>query len=296
MTGSPAVLFTINGRQASGQRRGAGLSAVTVNGEVVPKRAIAAEARNHLAAGRSRREAWEAAANALAIRTLLVQEARRRGVAPTPRKVGPDRHETDEEAAIRALLEQEIDVPAPDEQAVRAEWARDPDRFRSPPLWEVAHILCACKRTDDAGMAEAHARASAITAQLRDDPAAFGRIARSQSDCGSRPAGGALGQIGPGDTVPEFEAAVRALSQGEITPDPVPTRHGWHVIRLDAVAEGQRLPFEAVKAPLAEAMEKSAWARAAQDVVRRLAAEADIKGVTLKTDTENGARHAERPA
>ncbi len=296
MTGSPAVLFTVNGRQALGPRSGAGLSAVTVNGEVVPIPAIAAEARNHVAAGRGRREAWEAAANALAIRTLLLQEARRRGLAPTPRQVGPDRHETDEEAAIRALLEQDIDVPAPDEQAVRAEWARDPDRFRSPPLWEVAHILCACTPTDAAGMAEACARASAITAQLRDDPQAFGRIARSQSDCGSRSAGGVLGQIGPGDTVPEFEAAIRALSRGEITPDPVPTRHGWHVIRLDAVAEGRRLPFEAVKGPLAEAMEKSAWARAAQGVVRRLAAEADITGVRLNTDTENGTRHAGRPA
>lgn len=296
MTGSPAVLFTVNGRRADGPRPGAGLSAVTVNGEVVPRPAIAAEARNHVAAGRSRREAWEAAANALAIRTLLLQEARRRGVAPTPRQVGPDRHETAEEATIRALLEQEIDVAAPGEQAVRDEWARDPDRFRSPPLWEVAHILCACTPTDDTGMAEARARASAIAAQLRDDPQAFGRIARSQSDCGSRSTGGALGQIGPGDTVPEFEAAIRALSQGEITSDPVPTRHGWHVIHLDAVAEGQRLPFEAVKGPLAEAMEKSAWARAAQDVVRRLAAEADITGVTLIAENENGARHAGRPA
>ena len=47
---------------------------------------------------------------------------------------------------------------------------------------------------------------------------------------------------GPGDTVPEFEAALRPLAEGAATPDPGLTRHGWHVIGMDAVARGAPYP------------------------------------------------------
>lgn len=90
-----------------------------------------------------------------------------------------------------------------------------------------------------------------------------------------------MGQLGPGDTVPEFEAALRGLSEGELTAEPVLTRHGWHVIRLDALAEGRELPYEVVRPRLSEALEKAAWARAARDLVARLVAQAEIRGVDL---------------
>ena len=90
-----------------------------------------------------------------------------------------------------------------------------------------------------------------------------------------------MGQLGPGDTVPEFEAALRELGEGEITAEPVLTRYGYHVIRLDAVAEGQVLPFEAVRPKILEAMEKAAWAEAARDFVNQLIAESDSSGARL---------------
>ena len=43
--------------------------------------------------------------------------------------------------------------------------------------------------------------------QLRALPDRFGEVARAWSDCPSATQGGQLGQIGPGDTVPAFEAA-----------------------------------------------------------------------------------------
>jgi peptidyl-prolyl cis-trans isomerase C len=90
-----------------------------------------------------------------------------------------------------------------------------------------------------------------------------------------------LGQLGPGDTVPEFEAILRRLDEGEITPEPILTRHGWHIVRMDAVALGAVLPFEAVKSKIAEAMEKASWARQAQKFVQELVAAAEITGADL---------------
>jgi peptidyl-prolyl cis-trans isomerase C len=81
--------------------------------------------------------------------------------------------------------------------------------------------------------------------------------------------------------VPEFETALRKLSEGEITASPVLTRHGWHVIRMDALAEGAVLPFDTVKPRIANALEKTAWARAARAFVASLIERADITGADL---------------
>lgn len=253
-----------------------------VNDELVPHALVAAEVQNHHAPKGKPGLAWRKAANAVAVRTLLLQEARRLGLTAERAEVGPGRFETDEEALVRGLLEASILPDAPSDEAVRAEWARDPSRFRSPPLWEVSHILCACASADASALAKAEARAVALTAEALARPAGFAKIAASESDCGSASSGGALGQLGPGDTVPEFEAALRTLAEGQITPAPVRTQFGWHVIRMDALAEGQVLPFEAVRPKIATALEKAAWARAARDYVAGLVAGATISGADLK--------------
>jgi peptidyl-prolyl cis-trans isomerase C len=254
---------------------------LVVNGETVPHALVAAEVQNHAAPRGKPGIAWRKAANAVAIRTLLLQEARARGIPAEPAEVGPGRFETEEEALIRGLLESAVDVVSPTDEAIRAEWARDPSRFRAPPLWEVSHILVACDPRDEATRDALRPRAAELAAQAHANPTSFPRLARENSDCGSKASGGALGQLGPGDTVPEFEAALRKLGDGEITSDPVLTRHGWHVIRMDALAEGAVLPFDAVRDRIAEAMEKAAWARAARAFFAGLVADAEIAGADL---------------
>jgi len=253
---------------------------VVVNGEIIPSAAIAAEAQNHAAPKDKPGIAWRKAAQALAIRTLLLQEARARGLEPDPEELAPGRWETEDEVLIRALLDEAV-TPAPVTDAdIRAEWERDPGRYRSAPLWDVSHILCACDPRDDAASAMAGARAKSILSRLDGDAKGFASAAR-ESDCGSKAAGGHLGQIGPGDTVPEFEAVLRSLAEGQTTPAPVLSRHGWHLIRLNAVAPGQVLPFETVRPRIAEALEKAAWAQASRAFVAELGQQATITGASL---------------
>lgn len=258
-----------------------------VNHETIPRAAVAREAQNHPAPKGKPGLAWRQAANALALRALLLQEAARRGLTPDPAEIGPGRFETEEEALIRALLDAAIETDAPTPEAVRAEWARDPGRFRVPPLWEAAHILCACDPRDAAATEAARVRAGALTERARAEPAAFARLAAAESDCGSKASGGALGQLGPGDVVPEFAAALRAMVEGEIA-GPIPTRQGWHVIRLDACAQGAILPYEAIRPMIAEAMEKAAWARAARDFVDGLVRAAEISGAGIAAGPGSG--------
>lgn len=255
---------------------------LVINGEAVPHAVVAAETQNHDAPTGKPGIAWRKAANAVAIRTLLLQEARARHLTPECQEVGPGRFETEEEALIRGLLEQVIEPDSPDETAIIAEWAKDPTRFRAPPLWEVSHILCACDPRDADAKHAAFHRAETLLAMLHEQGATFAHIAARESDCGSGSAGGALGQLGPGDTVPEFEAVLRGMEEGAITPEPILTRHGWHIIRMNAVAPGEVLPFEMVQHKIRDAMEKAEWARAARVFVDRLVARADISGADFK--------------
>lgn len=253
---------------------------VVVNGETIPSAAIAAEAQNHAAPKDKPGIAWRKAAQALAIRALLLQEAQRRALEADPEELAPGRVETEDEARIRALLDEALAIDPVTEEAVHAEWAKDPSRYRSAPLWDVSHILCACDPRDEAARDMAEARAKLMLGRLDGDAKAFAQAAR-ESDCESKTAGGHLGQLGPGDTVPEFETALRTLDEGGLTPAPVLSRHGWHIIRLNATAPGQVLPYETVRPKIAQALEKAAWARASRDFIEGLADGADIKGASL---------------
>ncbi len=255
---------------------------LVVNGEAVPHAVVAAETQNQDAPVGKPGIAWRKAANAVAIRTLLLQEARARDLEATPEEVAPGRFETDEEALIRGLLDRAVDVPTPSAADVKAEWDKDPARFRSHPLWEVSHILCACDPRDTAASAKALTRANGLLAIVQGaDAKGFAALAARESDCGSKSSGGALGQLGPGDTVPEFEDALRGLAEGEMTQAPVLTRHGYHLIRMDAVAPGQELPFDVVRDKIAAALEKAAWVRQSRAFIASLVATADIQGAEL---------------
>ncbi|WP_299775854.1 peptidylprolyl isomerase [uncultured Tateyamaria sp.] len=255
---------------------------LVINGETVPSARVAAETQNHKGPKGKPGIAWRKAANAIAVRTLLLQEAKRCGIKAQVQEVGPGRFETEEEALVRGLLDQAVEAKAPTEAAVLEEWERDPTRFRSPPLWEVSHILIACTTSDKVEQGLAHARAVEVAKRASDNPSKFGELARAESDCASKANGGALGQLNPGDSVPEFEAALYPMLSGAITGEPVLTRHGWHIIKMDAVAEGAVLPFDAVKQKISDAMEKASWARAAKEFVQTLVASADITGADLR--------------
>src|SRR5512136_1498394 len=86
---------------------------VSVNGTVIPREVIAREVQNHPADKPIL--AWQAAARALVVRELLRQEAQRLGVEAEPLRDDEGRRETEEEAAIRALIEREVITPEPDE-------------------------------------------------------------------------------------------------------------------------------------------------------------------------------------
>jgi peptidyl-prolyl cis-trans isomerase C len=262
---------------------GAARVAVTVNGVAIAHDLISREAQNHPAAKPI--DAWQAAARALAVRELLLQEARRLGLNCEPAADAEGRRETDEEALIRGLIEAEIATPTPDEASCRRYYDRNAARFTSADIFECAHILIAARRDRPEAFAAARERATAILAQVREVPGRFEALAAAHSDCPSRASGGNLGQITTGATTPEFERALLAMQAGEIGPV-VESRYGFHIIRLERKIEGRQLSFELVRERIADYLVDRARHTAIAQFVARLAARAQITGVELPTTAD----------
>ncbi len=252
---------------------------VRVNGIAIPRDLIAREIQHH--PSRTPGAAWKAAARALAVRELLLQEAHRLAIAAEPMADGDGRRETEDEAAIRALVAQEVQTPQGDMATCRRYYEQNRRRFRSPDIYEAAHILFATDQADQAGYAQARAAAEATLAVLRDDPRQFAALAAIHSACASAAQGGNLGQISKGQTTPEFEQALFALQPGTMAMEPIATRYGFHIVRLDRKLEGRELPFELVADRIAQFLQEAVQRRALAQYIARLAGAAHIEGVDL---------------
>ncbi|RWM17089.1 MAG: peptidylprolyl isomerase [Mesorhizobium sp.] len=251
---------------------------VTVNDVPISRKAIAAEVQNFPA--RNPGEGWRAATRALVIRELLLQEARRLDIAVEQRTDQDGRRETVEDALVRGLIEREVRVPEADEEALRRFYENNLRRFVTPSLYEADHILIAARRDEREAFAAAREKASSIRSVLAAAPDRYAEFARDCSDCPSGALGGSLGQIGPGDTTSEFEAALGDLAPGEISPL-VETRYGIHLIRLTRRIDGRRLPFEAVRERIAAYLTEHVNRQATAQYVSLLVGRADIKGIAV---------------
>lgn len=260
-----------------------GRTVVSVNGAIIPHDAISREAQNHPAP--TPIAAWTAAARALAVRELLVQEARARGIEASPLSDEAGRRETDEEALIRSLMETCVKTLLPDENACRRYYEQNAARFRSPDIFECSHILIAARRDQAAAFEAARARAAAIRARLLDDPSAFADMAAAHSDCPSRATGGNLGQVTSGMTTPEFERVLLGLKVGEISPL-VETRYGFHIILLARRLAGGLLPFAAIRPQIASHIAARSRRIAIAQFIALLVARAEIAGVDLPSPSD----------
>ena len=184
--------------------------AVSVNGVVIAHDLISRETQNHPAANPVL--AWTAATRALVVRELLLQEAKRIGLCAEPRVDDMGRRETEAEALVRAVIETQVRTPHPDAESCRRYYDANAARFRSADIFECAHILIAACHDDSAAFAAARQRADRLLLHLRERPGDFSALASSHSGCPSGAVGGNLGQVTPGVTTPEFEAALGRLT------------------------------------------------------------------------------------
>lgn len=245
---------------------------ITVNGNKITPEQINAEVQYHPAENLA--AAKYKAMQALVIRELLVQAAVKRGLcAAAPEN--PDE-------IIERLLAEEIVIPEPAAAECARYYQNNKGRFHTAPLFEVSHILYAAPPEDEEERRRALEKAQAALARIQKDAAQFAAIARAESACSSGREGGRLGQIGKGQTMPAFEAALLAMKEGAISAAPVASEVGYHIIQVHKRAEGMVLPFETVANWISDFLKQESWRRAFSQYVQILAGQAEISGFHMK--------------
>jgi peptidyl-prolyl cis-trans isomerase C len=251
---------------------------IRINGTTISDEQIAREVQYHPAA--SLEEATREASVALVVRELLLQEAAALGIDCA---TGPEDPVIRDETLISTLLDREISLPAADERECERYYETHRERFRSPDLFEASHILFAAPPDEPQERERARAAAKATLEELRRDPSSFERLARERSaDPESRDQGGHIGQIARGQATPELESCLAGLEPGEICREPVGTRSGYHVVRLDRAVRGRALPYGMARARIVEYLAASAWTRAVHQYIQILLGKAVVEGIDLR--------------
>jgi peptidyl-prolyl cis-trans isomerase C len=168
-----------------------------------------------------------------------------------------------EEGELRdTLLRREV-LPKVTDEALRARWQRDVAARPAEEEVRARHILVPN---------EADARSILAEVQRGGN---FEEIARRRSADPAARNGGDLGFFRRGDMVSEFSTAAFALQPGQVSPQPVRSQFGWHVIKLEERRTGSGPTFDESK----EALRQSLIEEEVQAVIARMRGAARIEVV-----------------
>ena len=171
--------------------------------------------------------------------TLLVKEGRQLNLQDDP-AVKKSVAEFEDLAIRQAFLEHRIKEQAT-EDVLKTRYQRFLEE--TPPQIEIRarHILVASEE-----------EAKAVIKQL-DEGADFAELAAKQTiDTAAAAKGGDLGFFTADQMVPEFSEAAFLLEDGHYTKNPVKTRFGWHVIKVEERRDVARPTFEQARPQLEE--------------------------------------------
>jgi hypothetical protein len=137
------------------------------------------------------------------------------------------------------------EIPVSDEAAKRY-YNQNIEKFRRQASVKVRHILLTTEP-------EALATIEELTRSnnLREK---FIELAKTRSTGPSSIRGGELDWFIHDEMVSEFSDAAFALEVGEITPNPVQTQFGYHVIYLESRKSAGYIPFAEVKAKIVKSL------------------------------------------
>ncbi len=155
-------------------------------------------------------------------------------------------------------LKGSIHVP---EEDLKKYYSENKSRYTTPEERRASHILVkADKSAPEDQRAKAKAKAEALLAEIKTNPARFAELAKKNSDDpGSAERGGDLDYFARGAMVKSFEDAAFSLKPGEIS-GLVESDFGYHVIQVTGARGGETRSYEQVR-PEIEAEVRAQLAR-----------------------------------
>ena len=189
---------------------------------------------------------------------------------------------TEASDAIEQLLDRELPVPDPSEEACRRYHEAHPAAHAQGERAQLRHVLFAV--TPGVDVKQLRLRAEALLIDLRcadDGGAKFVEAAAQWSNCPSGQQGGDLGWLTRADCAPEFAREVFGSAEIGVLARLVHSRFGLHVVEVVAREAGQQPAFEDVRQAIALTLRQQAWVNALRQYLQLLAGAAVVEGVAL---------------
>lgn len=187
-------------------------------------------------------------------------------------------------SAIEALLDQELLVPEPSEEACRRHHAAHQATYTTGEKLLVRHILFAVTPGVDLNALRKQAEATLLNVRCFDSKNtddAFAKAASTLSNCPSGSEGGQLGWLSSSDCAPEFAKELFGNKEIGVLPRLVHSRFGLHVVEVLAREPGIAQCFESVQGAVAMALKQQTFVTALRQYLSLLVAKADIEGMDL---------------
>ena len=186
-------------------------------------------------------------------------------------------------AAIEALLERNLNVPEPSEEACRRYHAAHEGAYRTGERVRARHILFAVTPGVDVVALRKRAEPVFLGVRCHDGQAAdlFADAARQWSNCPSGAEGGDLGWLGAEDCAPEFARELFGHAEVGVLSRLVHSRFGLHIVEVLEREPGVAQSFESVRGAVAMALRQQVFVTALRQYLCLLAGAAAVEGVEL---------------
>ena len=126
------------------------------------------------------------------------------------------------------------------------------DRFSAPELVRASHILISPRDSTPQADREARARADSLLERLRAGEDFADLASRVTDDPATKENGGDLGLFGRGTMLPEVERAAFAMRPGDLSPAPISSPVGYHLIKAREYVPMVAQPLAQIYADVAE--------------------------------------------
>lgn len=159
---------------------------------------------------------------------------------------------------------------------VKEFYDKNPETFTQPEQARASHILIMVDaKASETERKKAREKIDALLKQVKSG-ADFAKVAQENSGCPSSKQGGDLGYFGKGQMVKPFEEAAWSLKPGEIS-GVVETQFGYHIIKLVEKRPASKIPFDDVKARIADSLKRKKVGEAVNAVLEDARKKAKIE-------------------
>ena len=187
-------------------------------------------------------------------------------------------------SAIEQLLELNLTLPEPSEDACRRHYAAHQATYSTGERVRVRHILFAVTPGVDVVALRNRAETTLLDVRCHDGSAVnetFAKAASAMSNCPSGADGGDLGWLLALDCAPEFAKELFGNKEVGVLPRLVHSRFGLHVVEILEREPGVSQAFEIVRGAVAQSLKQQSYVTALRQYMQVLAGEANIVGVDI---------------